>query len=169
MALKKRTRPRNGSSKKRRIKGELIHAKQIPRPPFTKNNKLKGLPAAGLRFQTKVDKYLSARMGDEFYPSPWYRFTDSNGTGMCSPDFLIIPEELDLPIVVGECKLTVTPNARKELENLYLPIVRFLYPGRIVRGAQVASNMRHDWVGPLTEDWNSLYEGYEFITLRWRT
>ena len=160
---------RNGSKKKRKVRGKVEFAEQTQQPAFAKNLKPRtSVQLAGLRYQKKASEYLDARYGDIFLPEPWYRFRDANGYRFCAPDVLIIPEDEDVPIILGDCKLTVTKRAKRELEGLYKPVVQFLYPNRHIRPVQIAHNLRRDWEGDITEDWDELFEGRKYITMRWR-
>lgn len=53
----------------------------------------------------------------------WFRFSDVFGTGFCSPDLLLLTKS---GLLVLECKLTYTPEARAQLLGLYLPVLRHL-------------------------------------------
>lgn len=83
--------------------------------PWPKARSPGGLKAQGIRYEAAVAARLpEARRG------LWWRFCDANGTGYCQTDLLLLRDD---SLFVLECKLTDTPEARKQLEHLYRPVV----------------------------------------------
>lgn len=91
----------------------------------------RGSKGAGLRYQRKVTLHTGGIGGK------WYKFLDANGVGFCSPDVLLPQQKL---LLVLEVKLTDTPQAQEQLLDLYIPVLRQLWPGPI-RGIVVAKSL----------------------------
>src|SRR5882724_2908233 len=79
----------------------------------------RGSKAAGLAFERKVGKKLLLATHN-----PWFEFSDRNGRGFCSPDYVIVREKW---LVVLECKLTSVAEAREQLLFLYKPVLEHVY------------------------------------------
>ncbi len=92
----------------------------------------KGVRAKGLAFERRVARAIpGAKHG------LWFRYEDQNGVGYCSPDLVL---RLGGVPMVLECKLTDCPDARDQLEGLYLPVLECLL-GRRPRGVVVVKNL----------------------------
>lgn len=76
------------------------------------------------------------RLGVEHKFSQWIRFFDTNGGGFAQPDFIITLPRAGAVLVL-EAKYTYTDSAWEQLERLYVPLVRKLYPGKTVYTVQV--------------------------------
>lgn len=95
----------------------------IPRPPMTQAQR------RGVRYERIVQKELEARHGIEYLPSPWIRYTLSDGRDRyCQPDGLLIRPDVGT-ITIVEVKLSHTERAFEQLFNLYLPVVKCLIAG----------------------------------------
>lgn len=70
----------------------------------------------GHRYEKKVGSLLpkTARQGI------WFNFTDSNGLGLCQPDWIV---PLGKFVLIVECKRTECPEATTQLTQLYFPVV----------------------------------------------
>jgi hypothetical protein len=77
----------------------------------------------GFLFEWEVAKRLRL-LNVKFWANPWIDFEDENGTGHCAPDFVV---QHPKGLVVVECKLTLVPEAREELLNLYLPVCESIF------------------------------------------
>jgi len=82
-----------------------------------------------VRYERRVHEHFLELYPDRYLPSPWVRFTnveDANAR-WCQPDGLII----DLAageIVIVEMKYQHTADAWWQLEKLYKPVLRAMFP-----------------------------------------
>lgn len=67
----------------------------------------------------------------------WFQYQDERGLGWCQPDLFTADVER---LVVIECKLTWTSEAREQITHLYCPILEHIY-GKPVVGVIVAKNL----------------------------
>lgn len=86
------------------------------------------------------------------HPTPWIEFLDDDDWQLCQPDGVV---ETDSGVCVIEVKLTQTSEARRELRELYLPVVEF-YWQQPVCGVQICRALQskvQDWLfmGPQAE------------------
>lgn len=116
-----------------RIAVQVVQARQCARPAGLPRSRPRGSKGAGLRFERLVAKQFPGALH-----GPWFQFVDSYGVGYCQPDMVM---NLKTSIVVVECKLTDTPAAQAQLDELYFPVLRkaFDLP---VRGIIVVKNLR---------------------------
>jgi hypothetical protein len=105
--------------KKRRML--ITDAKQIPKPSFATGKASNLLAGLGLRYEKKLRLELEKLKDFTVYHNPWFLF---NSTEYCSPDFVLWPNEEELPLIVIECKLKYVKDGTDKLHNLYLPVVR---------------------------------------------
>lgn len=69
---------------------------------------------------------LARRLPDlRHIPGSWIQFEDAGGPGWAQPDLIVVGAARAL---VVEAKLTHCLDARLQLQNLYLPLVRHLFP-----------------------------------------
>lgn len=88
----------------------------------------RGAKARGVRFEKGVAKLLPGALHGQ-----WFHFVDNNGPGFCSPDLLFSFDTGAGPVLcVGECKLTDWCVADDQLRQLYVPVLRWLWPGPIL-------------------------------------
>jgi hypothetical protein len=80
-----------------------------------------GSRKAGLTFERAVFKKVG-----KVYPmalhNPWIAFADANGSGFACPDIVVPSARLLI-----EVKLSYTPLAIPQIEDLYLPLVEALW------------------------------------------
>jgi hypothetical protein len=69
--------------------------------------------------------------------NPWFEFVDANGRGFAQPDFVLRTKS---EILLLECKLTDTLEAREQLQLLYTPLLEHVYRSP-VRGVVVAKSL----------------------------
>lgn len=106
--------------------------------------RLKGVARVGLAYQRQVAKALAMHVAaGSALVEPWFRFTDANGSGFCSPDALVAQAG---GILVVEVKLTFVPEADRQLDRLYRPVVAMAYglPLDAVRGLIVCRGLTMD-------------------------
>lgn len=115
-----------------RVVSGLKYATTCERPEFIPRSRPRGVKGDGLRYERKVAKAVP---GAEH--SPWFMYFDHNGEGWCNPDLMLrVPQG----IVVLECKLTDTWQAKAQIEELYAPVVA-MATGERVFGITVARNL----------------------------
>lgn len=82
-------------------------------------------PIQGLRYENRVGVQLGRLVGEGYFArlehNPWFRFHDTYGISLCSPDFLLHTNSG--AIIIVEVKLTWVPVARHKLADLYCPVV----------------------------------------------
>jgi hypothetical protein len=91
--------------------------------------KLQGPQLKGIRYEKSFGKSLTKRQGAGAFPGTlclgqWFRYADTGGNGCAQPDAYIVG---DSGILLFECKLSYTPAAWPQLEELYKPILEFHY------------------------------------------
>lgn len=114
------------SSAQRLIRGDLAWASRSD-AVFAKvrASRLSPAQAHGVRYESRTQKALTTlgkTFGIKVEHNPWFKFSDSNGTGACSPDSLLWldPET----ILVIEIKYTWVPTAAPKYNGLYSPVIR---------------------------------------------
>lgn len=100
----------------------LHYAAMCLRPAHIPKSRPKGSKAAGLRYE----KALSAAIPRAEH-GQWFEFKDLNGPGHCQMDLVI---EGAKRVVIIECKLTEIEQGRDQLEKLYFPIARVVWPDK---------------------------------------
>lgn len=132
-------------------------------PAFTKGCKLRGSKRAGITYETRVGDALYEKFGDMVWGNIWIGYSDLvYGERVCSPDFVIVDVVKGI-ITIVECKLSHTADAWRQINDVYFPVVRNLFPGFEVRGIEVCKNfeMSRDYpVRPnIVTNWNQWFEG----------
>lgn len=134
---------------KYRQKVQIRKAFFMKPPGIANTSKMRGSRRAGLTHERKVGERLSALFGDGCWGDIWIGYESSKKTSYCSPDFIVIDVILGL-ITVVECKLTHTEDAYYQLNNLYIPVIKKLFPGFEVRGIEVCKNFERSTRYPVT-------------------
>lgn len=111
----------------------LQYAALCLRPKHIPKSRPRGAKAAGLRYE----KALAAAIPRAEH-GQWVEFRDLNGPGHCQMDLLL---EGAKRIVVIECKLTNVEEGRKQLEELYFPVVRMIWPDKKPLGIVAARHL----------------------------
>ena len=116
--------PRNFSPAGFVIKPKL----ELEEPQFIKPYKVRGVRAAGMRYEKKVQRYLLDTFPHHYIASPWFTFEKNDGAKRiwCQPDGLLIDIRAGL-ITIIEVKLRHTSDAWWQTRQLYLPVVRRLF------------------------------------------
>lgn len=110
------------------------------RPAFVENQKYTGVRQAGICFERKVGKLLEKVFGIQVVHNPWIEYEDVvSGVRSCCPDYLII-DVMKGVVTVVECKLSHTPSAWYQLNEVYFPVIQALFPGWVIRGLEVCKN-----------------------------
>lgn len=116
-----------------------VHWARIRQPPAyyesgcsSRNLKgAKGTRRKGLQYEAAALDHLEALFDDRFIPGPWFEYMDDK-VRWCQPDGLLVFPERGL-IVIIEVKYQHTIRAWFQLNELYLPVVRAAFPGRLWR------------------------------------
>lgn len=155
--------------KQRKISKLKSVTKEKSRPVFIPNpSNLTSVQKAGLAYERQTAKYLKLRYGTKnVLHGSWWAYEDAKGASWCSPDIII--DIKGKPLIVVECKLTLTKSADSQLKDLYVPVL-FHHYQREVRPVQVAKNFRKKWKGTLISTWEDLYEiePWSYSALIWR-
>lgn len=98
----------------------------------------------GLNFEKKVGKEVEKKcveMCEEILIGPWIEFKDKNGLGIAQPDIVLVGKKR---VIVLECKLTFTDSAWAQMNKLYIPLLRKMYPSvKNFAGVQVCKRLTH--------------------------
>ncbi len=108
--------------------GKMEQVQQIARPPFivktrTRNPKY----TRGLKYERKVSEKLDSLYGSDWEPGAWfwYQAAGMEKRKYCQVDGILTVGKRKILV---ECKYNHCPDAYFQLTNLYLPVVRFLFP-----------------------------------------
>jgi hypothetical protein len=94
--------------------------------PFCSSRKSRGARLQGERYERRFGRFLKrASFDTELLSGQWFEYEDVNGPGWAQTDHILV---YPAAIIVFECKLTQHRNARLQLEDLYLPLVRCVWP-----------------------------------------
>jgi len=115
-----------------RIVSGLKSAVPIDRPKCIPRSRPRGVRSLGLRFERQLAAALP-----EANHGQWFEYEDDNGKGYCQTDLIISFED---HLAVLECKLSNVESAYRQLNELYLPVVRRAY-GRRVAGIVVTRHV----------------------------
>lgn len=117
----------------RQISLPISHVALRANPPaFAQPRKLNRAQARGITYERRVVKELQRAIasgelpeGIELLAGPWINFTDENGPGICQPDAILITAS---SVLILEAKLKQSPRALLQLQGLYSPLVKLLWP-----------------------------------------
>jgi hypothetical protein len=114
--------------------GQVTSARFSDSPPtFLRHPPRRGRKRQGLIYQARAGAFLNDRFTPQYREGPWVVF---NGDRWCQPDGLIfLPDRAR--IVVTEIKLRHCSEAWFQLFELYIPVVRVLFPEWEVIGCEV--------------------------------
>jgi len=89
---------------------------------------VRGRRAQGIRYEKKVHEHFEAIYGEHYVPSLWLQFgSDGSPMRYCQPDALLIDIERGI-ITVIEVKYQHTSDAWYQVNQLYLPVLRRMFP-----------------------------------------
>lgn len=97
-----------------------------------------GAQLAGLRYESAALRHLASQH-KMFVPKPWFMYWTSGGPMQwCQPDGVLF-EFLLGRIVVIECKIRHTDSAFRKLCDVYVPVLRTLFPKNLwsIAGVEV--------------------------------
>lgn len=124
--------------------GVVVGLEAIALPAFLAATKrVKGARGKGLRYEAKVTKWLNGQVGKEWktYSQQCLKYLNNEGhIGYCIPDWYAVNETRE-EILLVEIKLTRVARAWWQLNELYVPMLRFLYPGYAIACVEIASRV----------------------------
>jgi hypothetical protein len=103
-----------------RIIAGLSYAACCLRPANIPKSRPRGARAAGLRYEKALAAAVPGAIAGQ-----WFEFFDANGPGHCQTDLLIVGKRR---VVVIEAKLSDVEGGRRQIESLYIPVVRAVWP-----------------------------------------
>ena len=132
-------------------------------PEFVKKQRPRGVRRAGITFERKVGEILERRFGGMVIPGAWIDYLDiALGRRSCQPDYLVVDVRAG-KITIVECKLSHTHHAWQQLNDVYKPVIEFLFPGFKVRGIEICKNFSRSTYYPVTpnivSDFSQDYSG----------
>ena len=96
-----------------------------------KRSRSTGAQANGIRYERKVQRYLTALCSGHYVPAPWFRYCTHNHPHWhyCQPDGLLFNYNRNL-ITIVEIKLGHSLQAWWQVQNLYRPVINFVFGSR---------------------------------------
>lgn len=107
----------------------LVYADFARKAPAFTPRRVRGRYAQGLRYERRAKEYLQAQYAERFVGSPWilYRLRGESRRRFAQPDGIIF----DVPggrLTIVEIKYQHTADAYFQLEELYYPLLRWMFP-----------------------------------------
>jgi len=115
----------------------------VEEPQFAKTHgNVKGAKRRGLLYQQHVVERLEDWCKDEWVPiaGPWFEFVDFSGHRYAQADWLGFNYAKGL-ICLAEVKLTRVPDAWWQLNRLYAPLVKKLFPDFELARLEISTNL----------------------------
>ena len=97
------------------VTGTVSWARPAQRPTGLPARRAGGVKAKGLRYERSLAKALPDAAHGQ-----WFEFEDATGHHFCQPDLL---HRTSRGVLILEVKLSWTPEARQQLDFLYIPVV----------------------------------------------
>ena len=135
------------TAKHRVIAGPIVSADLRKAGPWSGKykKKLSHIQRAGQTFERRVNKILTThcardRIITSYTYAQWIEFTDAAGHGWAQPDWFVVvaPERR---LIIGECKLTQTPVAWKQMAELYAPLLKAIFGITDITFVQCVKNL----------------------------
>jgi hypothetical protein len=111
---------------------KLVDYNPWPNPP-----RLRGAKAQGIQYQNRVTRLLEEDCEQDRYgpdwvvlPGPWFSYLDDETLRHAQPDVMLV-NFTQGRIVVVEVKLTYCKEAWWQLNSLYAPLVRAVFPEKL--------------------------------------
>lgn len=115
----------------------LQYAAMCLRPAHIPKSRPRGAKAAGIRYE----KALAAAIPRADW-GQWFEFRDLNGPGHCQTDLIIVGTKR---VVIIECKLTEVEHGRTQLQELYFPIAKMVWPDKKPLGIVAARHLSKEY------------------------
>ena len=96
-----------------------------------KRSRSTGAQAHGIRYERKVQRYLTALCSGHYIPAPWFRYCTHNHPHWpyCQPDGLLFNYNRNL-ITIVEIKLGHSLQAWEQVRTLYGPVIDLVFGSR---------------------------------------
>ena len=126
-------------------KNRYAHKVSVQKAWFEKPSSLadtsghRGSRRAGITFEKNMGSFLRKKFKGKVLSNVWIGYESFGEVRVCSPDHLIIDVESGF-ITIVECKLTHIGTAYYQMVNLYLPVLKALFPGFELRGIEFCKN-----------------------------
>ena len=83
-----------------------------------------------MAFERRISRWLPKQFQfDKFYYDWWIKFFADGKIGWAQPDMWGVVDEF---VILGETKLSYNKAAIPQLNKLYFPLIRFLYPAHTI-------------------------------------
>lgn len=119
------------SGRKARRAGEVRQAELVEKPGWAEGlgtpARGHGRKSQGIRFELDCVEVLEKRFPDRVNHGQWLRWRGARGADRWGQTDVLIPRE-DGRVIVVECKLTWKPEGIVQLKELYLPVLRVIWP-----------------------------------------
>lgn len=114
--------------------GEVVSARFSVVGPYgaTSPPRLRGSPAqrAGIRYERKVQDYLSKLFDKSYMRSPWFQYVDRAGSRhWCQPDGII---QIASTFVIVEVKVRAVLDAWWKARRTYAPVIEHVYRPKLL-------------------------------------
>lgn len=113
--------------------GTVLWAEVMNEPPTWISNKstVRGARAKGLMYERKAHAHFGSIYGEAYIPNPWIQFKNSQQQlRWAQPDALLFDFKQGILTIV-EYKYQHTALAWWQLVELYLPLIKKLYPRKL--------------------------------------
>lgn len=101
---------------------------QLRAVPYRRAEGITGSQKAGLRYEEHVQNVLQTKFSN-YMPGPYLHFKDRGVVRTAQPDGVLLFDDY---LFIFEVKYTHCPEAWWQLEKLYAPLLRQLFPSRTV-------------------------------------
>lgn len=105
--------------------GRIAWASEAQNPHSASSLPPSSAQLAGLRYERRVKDWLAREFGHSFLSGPWWMYSDGGRRRYCQPDGTLRRGD---SCTIVEIKLRWTALAWWQLQRLYLPVARALYP-----------------------------------------
>jgi hypothetical protein len=113
-------------------------------PPFIREYSRKsGRRWHGIKYQREIDAEFARRYGTAYISGQWIEFVENDERRYCQPDGILIELQRGR-ITVVEVKYSHTELAYYQLFDLYLPVLRALFPPQLWTFAAIEVCSRFD-------------------------
>lgn len=109
-----------------------VSAAYFSLPPAIVKQRYTGSRLLGVKYEKKVQEHLSQLYGEAYLANPWFCFWAGGRKRWCQPDGLLL-DFIAGTITIVEVKYQHTALAWWQTTQLYLPVLRKLFPERLWR------------------------------------
>jgi hypothetical protein len=97
------------------------------------------MKALGIQYEKRAAAAIVSRWSNAV-PGQWVEYVDDGGHGYAQFDVLVVAPEV---VLVFECKLSETGQGRRQIEDLYKPLLEHIFE-RPIRGIVVARHLTRE-------------------------